>query len=52
LSDYVQVRHTRREAGIRTPVRAYYQYGESPYQSKPKNSEIESNCVIVRWGGK
>jgi len=22
--------------GIRTPARAYYQYGESPYQSKPK----------------
>jgi type I restriction-modification system DNA methylase subunit len=29
-------RHSSRDAGIRTPVRAYYQYGESPYQSKPK----------------
>ena len=37
LSDYAQARHTRREAGIRTPVRAYYQYGESPYQRKPKS---------------
>jgi FMN-dependent NADH-azoreductase len=27
--------------GIRTPVRAYYQYGESPYQSKPKTLKLK-----------
>jgi len=41
LSDYPQARHTRREAGIRKPVRAYYQYGESPYQSKPKTLKLK-----------
>ena len=34
-------RHTRREAGIRMPVRAYYQYGESPYRSKPKTLKLK-----------
>ena len=29
------------EADIRTPVRAYYQYGESPYQSKPKPLKLK-----------
>ncbi|MGZ8918517.1 MAG: hypothetical protein ACXW0T_09870 [Methylobacter sp.] len=28
-------------AGIRTPVRAYYQCGESPYQSKPKALKLK-----------
>ena len=28
-------------AGTRTPVRAYYQYGESPYQSKPKTLKLK-----------
>jgi hypothetical protein len=28
-------------AEIRTPVRAYYQYGESPYQSKPKPLKLK-----------
>ena len=35
------VRHSGRDAGIRTPVRAYYQYGESPYQSKPKPLKLK-----------
>ena len=31
-----QLRHSNAERWNGTPVRAYYQYGESPYQSKPK----------------
>ncbi len=40
------IRHTRREAGIRTPVRAYYQYGESPYQSKPKTLKLKVTASL------
>jgi hypothetical protein len=46
LSDYMiaifKDRHSGMDcAGIRTPVRAYYQYGESPYQSKSKTLKLK-----------